>query len=327
MGIFYFAYQSYKEASDKISNNAKIRKKNQNAKKIKANVETEIELAVRPFPGSNESNKSIQNEHLETYQEQEIEPVDEQIMMLLLESIFESIPQVILQSVFLIRSKNDETLKADISNEILLLLSVFASLMSISNKFTYDDKECVVEKAESLKPKESFPNCVQYWAIIRVLWRFFDVASRFTTYVLIWVVMGGIWLPIWTGLSFIIHFLYNVKTVKCSEKSTALGAVLQTLSWIVADELTVNWLKVIPKYLDKFLILIATAIFGFFPFSCSICADFEHRKFLNHSNDGVLQYFIIACISVGIQLFFYLLMITNLIIIDSDQKLTVQINQ
>ena len=87
----------------------------------------------------------------------------------------------------------------------MILYSCIASLISISNKFVYFDvpEKQFADKARSLKQGRG-PNCISYWYILRVLWRVSDIMSKFSVYVLIWVVLGGAWLPIWCGFLYII---------------------------------------------------------------------------------------------------------------------------
>eukprot|EP01083_Nonionella_stella_P243756 849051_1 len=77
------------------------------------------------------------------------EPSPRQKMIQLTESIFESLPQVVLQSVFLIRSWNDEELKRDDNNSTgLVAMSLVASLFSISNKYCWVDRDAVDEECK-----------------------------------------------------------------------------------------------------------------------------------------------------------------------------------
>eukprot|EP01083_Nonionella_stella_P237569 833289_1 len=64
------------------------------------------------------------------------EPTLKQKMIQLTESIFESLPQVVLQSVFIIRIQNDSKYGDDSRAIWLVGLSLLASLGSIANKYT-----------------------------------------------------------------------------------------------------------------------------------------------------------------------------------------------
>ena len=138
----------------------------------------------------------------------------------LLESIFESLPQVtfittvdtfrieyanctqvVLQSVFIIRSFNDDNLRENSSIQ-LVALSLAASLFSISNKYTWLDQESVMEGAKSPEWK-SRCLCFNPLYALRVIWRFSHVATRFCMLSLVWSVLGGTFVAIFLPISFV----------------------------------------------------------------------------------------------------------------------------
>eukprot|EP01084_Bolivina_argentea_P052488 96430_1 len=69
----------------------------------------------------------------------------------LMECVLESLPEVIMQSVFVMRALNDETL-AQAAGEIswLVLFSIFASLLSITNKYVWIDEYMMKANTTSL---------------------------------------------------------------------------------------------------------------------------------------------------------------------------------
>merc|ERR1712228_153801 len=85
--------------------------------------------------------------------EDEEEATPRQKMIQLGEAIVESLPQIVLQSVYIIRGQNDETIQAN-STLYLVGLSLLASLFSITNKFIWVDGTCVEfgEEAQWSKP-------------------------------------------------------------------------------------------------------------------------------------------------------------------------------
>eukprot|EP01084_Bolivina_argentea_P278526 475875_1 len=84
------------------------------------------------------------------------EPSPKQKMIQLAESVFESLPQVVLQSVFIIRSNNDPELAKN-SSIYLVALSLISSLFSVTNKYIWLDKEAVVMYAKEAQVKA--PKC------------------------------------------------------------------------------------------------------------------------------------------------------------------------
>eukprot|EP01083_Nonionella_stella_P177773 625829_1 len=152
--IFLPVYDSFSRAQDTITANAKKRGKN-------------VETQKTAQEEQKENNAS------ESLPEEEIEPTSFQYYVQISESIIEALPQIILQSVFIIRSENDPVLRkgSNDSNVFLLIFSVIGSLLSISNKYVWNDTSYVITIAQSLKPRLEFPGCIQHWYVIRTLWR------------------------------------------------------------------------------------------------------------------------------------------------------------
>eukprot|EP01084_Bolivina_argentea_P172222 298342_1 len=127
------------------------------------------------------------------------------------EGVLESLPEVIMQSVFVMRAINDETLdKAAGAIFILVIFSIFASLLSITSKYVWVDEYMVYQYAASITlsdddiedleedEKHFIRKCkcypkyyVSLGYIIRVVWRLAAVISRFVIFALIWVALGG----------------------------------------------------------------------------------------------------------------------------------------
>eukprot|EP01083_Nonionella_stella_P067823 179662_1 len=82
------------------------------------------------------------------------EPTSKQKAIQLNEAIFESLPQIILQTVFIVRSWND-TLEA--SSLYLVSISLIASVFSVANKYVWLDKDSSLSKARDphWKPNKS----------------------------------------------------------------------------------------------------------------------------------------------------------------------------
>ena len=105
-----------------------------------------------------------------------------------------------LQSVFIIRSVNDDRLAQNSSIQ-LVAASLFASLFSISNKYTWLDKYAFEETAQDAKFRAKCP-FVNPWCALRIIWRFSYVATRFCVLSLIWSVLGGAALGFFLCVSF-----------------------------------------------------------------------------------------------------------------------------
>eukprot|EP01084_Bolivina_argentea_P193809 332475_1 len=243
--------------------------------------------------------------------EADIDAVDLQKFLQIGESVAESMPQIILQSVFIIRAANDETLSKE-TNLILMLASITASLFSISSKFVVFDRDIVCGVAESLSPKLKFPNCIQYWYIVRILWRICGVMSYFSVYVLMWAVLGGAWLTAWIFVMCII-WLASLKKSDLGEgmEKPILAMVHMVGVLIRRDE---TWRHVV-KYSTNFIGFVVIAIFALIKFDCVMCADSGHRQFINQQeNHTIVIFFAIGFMSLFIESGLYFTMKTNKII-------------
>eukprot|EP01083_Nonionella_stella_P048656 129952_1 len=147
------------------------------------------------------------------------------------EGILESLPEVIMQSVFIMRSRNDAILR-EVAGSIgvLVFFSIAASLLSITSKYIWIDEVAVIESATGLMPKKDdwgddpepellLGKClcsnsyyISYGYVIRMIWRLSAVSARFVIFALIWVVLGGafevIMIPTMMVLWYIALFTY-----------------------------------------------------------------------------------------------------------------------
>eukprot|EP01083_Nonionella_stella_P104523 299674_1 len=69
----------------------------------------------------------------------------------LMEGVLESLPEVVMQSVFLMRALNDDYLKKSAGDiKELVIFSIFASLLSITNKYVWMDEFMILHNARSM---------------------------------------------------------------------------------------------------------------------------------------------------------------------------------
>eukprot|EP01084_Bolivina_argentea_P020692 38474_1 len=246
-------------------------------------------------------------------EEEEIEPAEIQAMMQFGESITESMPQIVLQSVFIIRSGNDAKLLEAGSNIYLVMFSVIASLFSISSKFISFDRDYVKEKAKSLKASQQFPDCIQYWYAIRCIWRMAHIMSRFAVFVLIWAVMGGAWLPIWTLISYIwlviACALYMHEDIECDCSDIFLDLFLPPLALIVGivGERE-QYLFYVFKFIETIVGIVIITVFAMSKFTCGICSDAGNRQLFNNDNNRILIFWSLALICSFTDMFLYVIM-------------------
>eukprot|EP01083_Nonionella_stella_P236119 829564_1 len=136
------------------------------------------------------------------------EPTKRQKLVQLTEAIFESLPQVVLQSVFIIRYYNHNP--DDETTMYLVGMSLFASLFSISNKYAWVDKDaCTSTKYEDMDCSKRCPIVNKYF-VLRVIWRCSYVTARFAMISLIWSVLGGAFLGIYLPCSWLLWTILHI---------------------------------------------------------------------------------------------------------------------
>eukprot|EP01084_Bolivina_argentea_P299663 516548_1 len=232
----------------------------------------------------------------------DIEPSPHQQFLQLGESITESMPQIMLQSVFIIRSANDPSLVKG-TNILLIMLSIVASLCSISNKFITFDRQEFLGVGESLSPSKRFPTCIDFGYIVRVIWRICHIANTFSVYVLLWVVLGGAYLPIFCAIKYLIWTII-FRYVIHEPKVNAVGLALIYMVAVLLYENThyrqiIGWIFNGIGYATIFY-------FATKEFNCWNCADEADRQFVNHQGNGrIVMFFTFGCGSFLIEVVLY----------------------
>jgi hypothetical protein len=284
--VFRTVYMSVKEAQPTMEFNKVTRAKPKHPQ--------------APSESITETQAGVTSDVTEEEEEEEEMPIrvsDAQSYAQLAESVTESLPQILLQSVFVIRSYNEEQLRAD--DIWLLLLSIFASLLSINDKFVSIDEDNVVDDATSAKfqdvSKGLCLNKETMWYLVRVIWRCCHITSTFAVYVLIWTVMGGVWLPIWVS-TLCTMYIYIFVLIGDKPGSAFLFSIISTagIPWVGGYQ-KVHYAKWCMTVIGMVLI----AVFATTSFECGICADAALRKFDNVDDDGVRNYRIIIFYVVG----------------------------
>eukprot|EP00484_Ammonia_sp_Unknown_P007800 CAMPEP_0197081032 /NCGR_PEP_ID=MMETSP1384-20130603/214431_1 /TAXON_ID=29189 /ORGANISM="Ammonia sp." /LENGTH=451 /DNA_ID=CAMNT_0042519923 /DNA_START=17 /DNA_END=1369 /DNA_ORIENTATION=+ len=313
--IFKTVYLSFKQAHDAMSKNAEIRKARAEQKKLeqqKQAVDPAHANETKQDPEAPQPPPAKATAAVGTVKE--IEPDDLQKILQIAESITESMPQIMLQSVFVIRSYNDVLLRySDDNNLLLISLSILASLISIANKFVGFDRDEMAEEARRLEPKRRCPRCINYWYILRIVWRVCDIASKFAVYVLVWVVLGGAWLGIWCAVAFMIWTaLYKVGDVNLAFDGIrgaifiAFVSMAGTLLYDIQDKFHVF------KFVESVCGLCVIAVFATVDFECAICAESNQRQFDNdHDNNRMLMFFVVGCVGAVVEAVLYIVLRMN----------------
>ena len=258
----------------------------------------------------------------ESFKEDYTEPCIMQKNLQLWESVFESMPQLILQTVFLIKTYNLPTF-ADDNSMTLVILSIIASTISVVTKYMWYDRSWVHERAQDVHLKHkncTFPFCISWSYIARIVWRFSELMLRFIIFCLLWVVCGGVYLTIYVICSFIIYFVLEYYT-KCTwitiyeatrndiaeGLGTMLILILQSLVGIpLRRHLKMNLIRFVDNLIVFFLILsIATRIFGTLECDSDFFCNNTSNKYAN-DNAYVFVLLVIGGIALVLEIVIYL---------------------
>eukprot|EP01083_Nonionella_stella_P084333 233425_1 len=260
--------------------------------------------------------QSIKDEHEE--------PSPRQKMIQLTESIFESLPQVVLQSVFIIRSQNDEELKHD--NSIgLVAMSLLASLFSISSKYFWVDRDGVDDDAQDAELSIKCP-CVNPKYVLRVIWRFCYILTRFCILSLVWSVMGGAFCAIFLGVSWFMWavlfvFVFMTWDTFVDDVGPPFGLVLAFgygCASLVASPIHSSVVVAISHGVEMLLTMGIITLFAFDDsIKCGICVDPSHRS---ASNPYVKGFIIAGWIAMFIDFVAYSIMLFCVDIVNDDAE-------
>eukprot|EP01083_Nonionella_stella_P022868 63196_1 len=237
----------------------------------------------------------------QSIKDEDTEASPRQKMIQLTESIFESLPQVVLQSVFVIRSWNDDDvdgLRYDNSIE-LVAMSLVASLFSISNKYCWVDRDAVVEECRDAHLSTKCP-CVNPLYVLRIIWRFSYITTRFCILSLVWSVMGGAFCLMFLALSWLLWTVINVVewsegckliTPDCDSCLAVFLAGMYGIVSLIASPASPSLIHFVSHALEMSVTLGLITLFAFVSsIECDICADPSHRS----SDNKYVLGFIIA---------------------------------
>ena len=138
------------------------------------------------------------------YKTHSTQPSNPQKWLQMLEAVFESFPQSLIQLFFIIKTRSSGGINS------IVVVSLIFSILSLTNKVISDDspafeeekgktmtykREVVVDYhgyeagGEIRRKNETF---VSFYYFVRIFYRVLDVLYRLSILVLIWVIMGGL---------------------------------------------------------------------------------------------------------------------------------------
>eukprot|EP01084_Bolivina_argentea_P105872 189607_1 len=131
------------------------------------------------------------------------EPMTKQKTIHLCEAVFESLPQFIIQSVFIIHAGNN----VFSSYFIIVCVSLLSSILNVTNKCVWLDMDGVVEEAKNANYCRQSP-FINKWYMLRIIWRVSHIVTNLTIVSLIWCVFTVKMLVIFLSISFVIWLIF-----------------------------------------------------------------------------------------------------------------------
>eukprot|EP01083_Nonionella_stella_P008508 24563_1 len=238
------------------------------------------------------------------------EPTKRQKMIQLTEAIFESLPQVVLQSVFIIRWYNHDK-DGDQYTMYLVGMSLFASLFSISNKFSWVDKDaCDEDDYKFAGCSKSCPIVNPYY-VLRIIWRYSYITTRFAMISLLWSVLGGAFSGIFLACSWLLWFVTLLILISADQGMDCelfIIVCMYAIVCLVATPATGIWSFAVVHGCE---VLFTMSIITWFAFDssmdCGICADPSTRQANN--NPYILSFIIAGWVTMLIDFVSYILVL------------------
>ena len=210
-----------------------------------------------------------------------------------------------LQSVFILRSYNDDVLRKN-SSLPLVAASLAASLLSVSNKYFWFDGECF-SGGEEPQFKKSYP-CINPLYVARVIWRFSFIVTRFSVLSLVWSVLGGAFVGIFLGISFLswcialIISAWEQFTEKCNVVSN--GIIFGLIS-LISTPATGKWIFICVHIMEMVITMTIITIFAFNKnIECGVCAEINERQ--ASDNPYIFMFIFTGWIAMVIDFILYL---------------------
>eukprot|EP01084_Bolivina_argentea_P281213 481109_1 len=223
------------------------------------------------------------------------EPCSPQRWITALEASFESTPQALIQTIYLLKTQS-------FTSSPIILVSLIASLWTIISKIASDDKSIVKRKARNLNfadERYKTCKCVSWLYVCRILWRIFDVSSRIFICSAIWLSLGGF------ALIIIISFEWAAVLIICTVTKhweflfAVVGIVVSQIQKTAATKLLFAY-RTITNLVVMSLI---TSFVYIESIQCWKCPDHEVRERLLIKSHVGFVIFIYCWISVAVSPF------------------------
>eukprot|EP01083_Nonionella_stella_P208418 756365_1 len=226
------------------------------------------------------------------------EPCSPQRWITSLEATFESTPQALIQTIFLVKA-------GSVGDSYIVIFSVVMSLWTIISKIVSDDRIISVLTARRLSLQFAAYDCkkcacISWTFVCRYIWRILDVSSRIFICSLVWLFIGGWYLffiIIFEGLALMCVCIYT----KRFEFLFGIVAMVVSKSVKITQKMSIVWM-VYRCIMNVILMSVITAL-TYTDIDCWKCATYEERTTFISSNTAVrimLIYCWVAVVSVPI---------------------------
>eukprot|EP01083_Nonionella_stella_P117094 348514_1 len=199
------------------------------------------------------------------------EPSNSQRYLQIMEATFESAPQILISTAFLIKTSSSR------AKNPIVIVSLITSFWSLSSRVSGDDKLMFQEEWKSAR-KSSFP-FVNHRYFIRVfLWRFLEISSRIILLCLMWINLGG--LSVFIVLA--VEFIYL--SVICFGLQSVL--IMGNIIYLVAansNKKSEDWAMLMTRIfwsyrvLSSYVYLILVTVFAMTRFDAPKINDYQTR--------------------------------------------------
>ena len=240
------------------------------------------------------------------------EPTEYMMVVQLAEGVTESVPQVMLQSVFLMRTYNNNSSLLPLADTILLILSVAASILSISSKYTrvdrsdstyvtkFSQKLFISSKDGDINsiPYKCCCNFISYGYFVHVFWRFGSILSRVCVYSLLWTVLGGFYLAIYIPMEMIIIWIvltFFISKRNAFQERILVGGISLGAVYVGEKKETKMFIS---RIIDDTILMIVVTVFSLVEFNCLFCHDANNRNFFK--NKSIAVFIVVGWCSIGI---------------------------
>eukprot|EP01084_Bolivina_argentea_P272412 463800_1 len=174
------------------------------------------------------------------------------------ECLSESVPQVVLQTVFLLKYNTGNDDNVNVGNA-LVIASIAASILSFANKYKHLDNESVVKHARKANPNSKIKCYISWRYLIVTLWRFSDLCVRIVMFSLIWVCIGGLYIFVYVSLMFLFYYFIVVNRIYANK----LYRFLATIIIIIGVLLDYEWHFCVVRCIDNGIMIVIISVFIF----------------------------------------------------------------